>query len=69
VPIGAIEALVSLRDEADELVCLAAPEPFLAVGAWYEEFAQVSDGQVMELLDEDRRRGEAAPHLDHRPLH
>lgn len=35
---------------ADEIVCAATPEPFHAVGEWYENFAQVGDEEVQDLL-------------------
>ena len=39
------------RDPAvDDIVCLRTPEPFQAVGLWYEDFAQTSDAEVHELL-------------------
>ena len=44
------EAAHRLSLEADEVRVLATPEPFYAVGQWYEEFPQVSDEQVVELL-------------------
>jgi len=40
--------------EADDLVCLAAPEPFFAVGQWYRDFHQVSDIEVQNLLARSR---------------
>ena len=40
----------ALRAEADELVCAATPEPFVAVGRWYEDFSQTSDDEVRALL-------------------
>jgi len=36
--------------EADDVVCAATPEPFDAVGLWYEDFEQTSDEEVVELL-------------------
>jgi predicted phosphoribosyltransferase len=51
VPIGAPETCAKLRDEADEAVCARTPEPFYAVGLWYEDFSQTSDDEVRELLD------------------
>jgi putative phosphoribosyl transferase len=36
--------------DADELVCIERPSPFFAVGQWYEDFAQTTDEQVIELL-------------------
>jgi putative phosphoribosyl transferase len=43
-----------LEQEADEVRVLATPEPFYAVGQWYESFPQVTDGRVVELLAESR---------------
>jgi predicted phosphoribosyltransferase len=39
-----------LAHYVDRLVVLAMPEPFRGVGAWYEDFSQVSDGEVADLL-------------------
>jgi len=50
VPVSSIEARGRLRREADKCLCLACPEPFLAVGYWYTDFRQVSDSEVKELL-------------------
>lgn len=49
-PIAAVESVEMLKQEADEVVCLATPEPFKAVGCWYHEFPQTSDTEVKELL-------------------
>jgi putative phosphoribosyl transferase len=49
-PVCAPETAQRLRVLADEVVCLAAPLHFGAVGAWYEEFAPTSDAEVLELL-------------------
>ena len=38
------------REIADEVVCLSTPEPFRAVGLWYEDFSQTSDDEVRQLL-------------------
>ena len=62
VPVGAPETCRQLRDEADEVVCAAMPQPFRAVGLWYENFPQASDDEVHELLDEARREHAAATH-------
>ena len=51
VPIAALETCDQLRGEADEVVCAATPEPFHAVGLWYEDFSQTTDEEVRELLD------------------
>jgi putative phosphoribosyl transferase len=52
VPVGSADACELLSREADEVVCAAIPNPFHAVGEWYENFGQTSDEQVHELLDE-----------------
>ena len=38
------------REEVDEVVCAFTPDPFQAVGLWYEEFSQTTDQEVRELL-------------------
>jgi predicted phosphoribosyltransferase len=50
VPTGARSTCHALRREADEVVCATTPEPFRAVGCWYEDFAQTSDEEVRGLL-------------------
>lgn len=51
VPVGARDAVTMLETEADEVVCLSMPEPFVAVGLWYERFGPTTDDEVRELLD------------------
>jgi erythromycin esterase-like protein/predicted phosphoribosyltransferase len=50
VPVGARETCERLRQIADEVVCVATPHPFDAVGLWYEDFAQTTDAEVSRLL-------------------
>lgn len=50
VPIAPIETCARLRREADRVVCLHTPEPFLAIGLWYREFTQLADEDVMDAL-------------------
>ncbi|MBZ4330705.1 phosphoribosyltransferase [Corallococcus interemptor] len=50
VPVGAPETCADLEREADLLVCLQTPEPFYAVGQWFEDFTQTTDDEVRELL-------------------
>jgi putative phosphoribosyl transferase len=50
VPVAPPEAVEQLGQEADEVVCLATPEPFFAIGRWYVEFPQLDDAAVRELL-------------------
>jgi predicted phosphoribosyltransferase len=50
VPIAPPATCEELTAEADDVVCTHTPEPFLAIGAWYEHFPQVSDDEIRELL-------------------
>ncbi len=56
VPVGARGACNRLRREVDELIVLAIPDLFFAVGEWYRDFEQVTDDEVRRLLAESRRR-------------
>jgi putative phosphoribosyl transferase len=62
VPVGAPDTCRQLSDEADEVVCAAMPQPFRAVGLWYEHFPQASDDEVHDLLEAARREHAAATH-------
>ncbi|MGH2708439.1 MAG: phosphoribosyltransferase [Gemmatimonadales bacterium] len=50
IPVAPPEVCEAIRAEVDDVVCALAPEPFLAVGAWYEDFSQTTDDEVRELL-------------------
>ena len=50
-PVAPPDSVAGLRDIADEVVCLATPEHFMAIGQWYADFHQVSDEEVREFLD------------------
>lgn len=50
VPVAPPSTAEEMRAHADEVVCLETPEPFMAVGAWYEDFDQTSDAEVTHLL-------------------
>jgi putative phosphoribosyl transferase len=50
VPIAAPSICEAFQDEVDEVVCFQTPEPFYAVGLWYEDFSQTSDEEVRDLL-------------------
>ncbi|WP_460775722.1 phosphoribosyltransferase [Microbacterium sp. GXF7504] len=56
-PVGSQEACEALRHVADEVVCLATPERFRAVGEWYDTFPQTTDGEVTRLLEAGIREG------------
>lgn len=55
VPVAPGDAIEALRNEADEIVCLATPRRFFAVGAHYTEFTQLADADVVSLLERRRR--------------
>lgn len=55
-PIASRDAAAGLRRIADEVVVVATPEPFSAVGVWYEDFAQTSDAEVRRLLADGTKR-------------
>jgi predicted phosphoribosyltransferase len=52
VPIAPPETCEEFRAEVDEIVCAITPEPFWAVGVWYEDFSQTTDDEVRELLEQ-----------------
>jgi putative phosphoribosyl transferase len=62
VPVGAAQTCRSLREQADDVVCVTMPTPFRAVGLWYRDFPQASDDEVHDLLAEARREREATTH-------
>jgi putative phosphoribosyl transferase len=56
VPIAAASTCEELAREVDEIVCLRTPEPFYAVGLWYEDFSQTTDEEVRALLEQPAAR-------------
>jgi len=54
VPVAPESAASEFKDEADRVVILAAPQRFLAVGQWYDNFDQVSDDEVVAALRQKR---------------
>lgn len=56
VPVAPAETLDTLADEVDEVVCVATPANFRAVGQWYVEFGQTSDDEVSACLAEAHSR-------------
>jgi predicted phosphoribosyltransferase len=55
VPTAAPDTCEQMRAAADEVVCASTPEPFHAVGLWYEDFSQTSDEEVGALLAQARQ--------------
>ncbi|HUI43944.1 MAG TPA: phosphoribosyltransferase family protein [Terriglobia bacterium] len=62
IPVGAEPACDKLRNKVDELVCLVEPETFQSVGEWYEDFDQVTDREVRQLLRRARELRIVAAH-------
>ena len=60
VPVASKSAVQKLSKEVDEVVVVMIPEEFYGVGAFYEDFEQVSDEEVMFYLDKLRELREAA---------
>nr|MDP2192478.1 phosphoribosyltransferase [Rhodoferax sp.] len=63
VPVGALDTCAALRQQADDVICAATPEPFRAVGLWYLDFPQATDDEVCALLEEARREHAIATRL------
>lgn len=52
VPTSARDTFARIEEVADRVVALAIPEPYFGVGAWYEEFRQLTDEEVVRCLEE-----------------
>ncbi len=50
IPIAPADTVERLQHEVDEVICLEMPEPFMAIGRWYQSFPQTSDDEVQKLL-------------------
>jgi putative phosphoribosyl transferase len=59
VPVAPADSLRDLAAECDDIVCLATPEPFFAVGPHYRDFTQTEDDEVVRLLTQARQRSAA----------
>ena len=51
VPVGPKSGLERLAGIADAVVCPLRPRSFMAVGQWYDDFHQLTDGEVIDILD------------------
>ncbi|AGP39566.1 phosphoribosyltransferase family protein [Sorangium cellulosum] len=60
VPVASARTLDSLRPEVDEVVCLDADPHLFAIGAYYRDFSQTTDDDVVELLERTRGGGAGA---------
>lgn len=61
VPVASPAACDEFRGEVDDIVCVETPEPFYAVGAWYDDFSQTTDAEVRALLDRAAARESTNP--------
>lgn len=51
VPVAAADTCAEFESLADEVICLYTPEPFMAVGRWYDDFAQLTDDEVRDYVE------------------
>jgi putative phosphoribosyl transferase len=56
VPVAAAQSVEAFGDEADEVVSVVVPDDLRAIGAWYDDFGQTTDAEVLRLLDEAATR-------------
>lgn len=56
VPVASPTTCEEFRRVVDETICALTPEPFYAVGVWYDDFSQTTDDEVRELLDQAAKR-------------
>ena len=61
VPLASVSSCEDFRELVDEVVCVRTPEPFYAVGSWYDDFTQTSDAEVHALLEQAAHGYPAAP--------
>lgn len=54
VPVAASETCQRLQSIADDVICAMTPDPFEAVGLWYDDFSQTTDAEVQDLLSRAR---------------
>ncbi len=65
VPVAARQTCDSFRNEVDEIICVATPDPFGAVGIWYGDFSQTTDEEVRKLLEQARQQMRSGSPLVH----
>lgn len=68
VPVASRSVCQAMREYVDDMVCAETPEPFYAVGLWYEDFGQTTDEEVrQDLARAERRRTSVLPRPEDRP--
>ncbi|HEX9664625.1 MAG TPA: phosphoribosyltransferase [Patescibacteria group bacterium] len=55
VPVGPSGTIEALKKEVDDLICLSTPAMFMAVGAFYENFEQITDEECRQLLKKAKK--------------
>jgi len=60
VPVASRSAFEKISELVDEIICPLLPEYFAGVGAFYENFQQVSDDEAMYYLDKMRKLRKAS---------
>lgn len=58
VPVSSVSSLEEFRNLVDQIIVLDTPEPFFAISQWYEDFSQVTDDLVTEILTEQIHKKE-----------
>jgi predicted phosphoribosyltransferase len=66
VPVASADVCAAMRELVDEMICLETPEPFAAVGLWYDDFSPTSDDEVQTLLRLAAER--QSPQIDHKAI-
>ena len=55
VPVGPTDTIQAFKREADRVICLYTPEPFYAIGQFYDNFEQTTDQEVIALLKQSKK--------------
>ena len=66
LPVAPPETAEELRQMADELICLETPDDFMAVGSYYLDFTQVTDKDVVKILERSNERWKLEKHANNR---
>jgi len=61
IPVAPLHTCERMRSEVDEIVCVYTPENFYAIGQFYEDFSQITDQEVTQLLDRAAQRVDCCP--------
>lgn len=64
IPVGPISTCEELRTEVQQVICLSSPSEFHAIGLWYDDFTQVTDEEVCDLLERAERERHAVANAE-----